>query len=57
MGLSTNNSSQGSDPADTNSDGKVSAQKAMVYTEKQISSGTDTSSTLSAETQLMQMLA
>jgi hypothetical protein len=54
---STDNSSQASDPADTNGDGKVSAQEAMVYTEKQISSDTDTSSTSSADTQLMQMLA
>jgi len=54
---STNNSSQGSDPADTNGDGKVSAQEALAYAENQTSSITGTSSSSNDDTQLMQMLA
>lgn len=50
------NSSQSSDPADTNGDGEVSAQEALAYTEKQISSGTDTSSTSSVDTQFMKQM-
>lgn len=54
---STGNSSQGSDPADTNGDGKVSAQEALAYAVNQTPSGTDTSSSSNDDTQLMQMLA
>ena len=51
------NSSQSSDPADTNSDGVVSAQEALAYADKQVSSETDTSSISNTDKQLMQMLA
>lgn len=54
---STGNSRQGSDPADTNGDGKVSAQEALAYAKNQTSSSTDTSSSSNDDIHLMQMLA
>jgi len=54
---STDNSSSNQDiePADANEDGTVSAKEALAYAASQASS--DTSSTSSADAQLMQMLA
>lgn len=59
---STDNTSQSSDPADTNGDGKVSIQESMAYTEKQITSeipnSTSSSKTIDEKVmkQMMQLI-